>query len=70
MGGVASRWGLGLVSGTGLAPRGAWVLALWSLLALPVLICHPLLNNCKPFHSSKNLQDISAFILSPELETI
>ena len=51
-------------------PWGAWVLALWLLLALPVLICHPLLNNCKPFHCSKHLQDISAFILSPELETI
>ena len=27
-------------------PWGAWVLALWSLLVLPLLICHPLFNNC------------------------
>ena len=51
-------------------PWGAWVLALWLLLALPVLICHPLFNNCKTIHSSSNLQDNSAFILTPELETI
>ena len=27
-------------------PWGAWVLALWSLLVLPLLICHPLFRNC------------------------
>ena len=27
-------------------PWGAWVLALWSLMVLPLLICHPLFRNC------------------------
>ena len=30
-------------------PWGAWVLALWSLLALPILICHPLFKIAKQF---------------------
>ena len=45
------------MSGAGLVPWGAWVLALWSLFALPVLICHPFFNNCKIIHSSSNLQE-------------
>ena len=60
VGGVASRWGLGLVSGTGLAPQGAWVLALWSLLALPVLICHSLFKNLQ--NNSQRLKFARQFL--------